>query len=116
MKVDKRIRDGLVRMFAEESERIRSLHPCGLWVDIWCDYLGSHKEILFGHTDDLIEFFNDEEKRFSDGVLIRDPALIVGFILVDWGFAEKVMALGFPVDIVRFAESRDKSKKRKRAV
>ena len=111
--LDKKIRDKLHLMFDHEVERIRSLHPNGRWVQIWCDYLRSQKDILFGHTDDLIEFFNRHRQKFLDGVLVRDPAMIVGFILVDRDFAEKALVLGLPVDVVKFAESRSKSRKKR---
>lgn len=88
----------LYLIFLAEVEKIRGKH---LWWDAWNLYLDRHG-ILHGHTDDLIEVYNDS--GFGDGVLIRCPSDDMHYLLVPPEFAEKVLVLGFPDDIVGFAE------------
>lgn len=95
----------LYDIFLAEVDRIRPLHLRDNWYDIWFEYMDG-LGIMHGHTDDLIEVYNDDPEGFASKVLIRCPAMEVGYLLIPREFADKVLVLGFPDDIVRFAGRR----------
>lgn len=93
----------LYDLFLIEVEKIRcSTRVPDDWYDVWCLFMDKH-DILHGHTDDLVEIYNDDPAGFGDRVLIRCPANDVGYLRIPREFAEKVLVLGFPDDIVKFA-------------